>query len=178
MRSLAEGRELDPLEEVAADEEAFLALGLEMADIFLSGDRETGLAKMEEFDSRAEEFINNLKEIEASASASLDEGMATMDRAQSTAILSSVSIGFVAAIIADALGLSLTISRGVGAVARAAEGLALGDIQQEVKVESKDEIGAMADAFRNMIAYIQEMASAADSPGSWRSISRCDPSIQ
>ena len=163
MRPLAEGKEIDLLEEVAADQEAFLAVGLEMADVFLSGDRETGLAKMEEFDSRAQEFINNLKEIEASASASMDESVAAMDRAQASAIWLSVGIGVVAAIIAVVLGLflSITISRGVIAVTRAAEGLALGDIAQEVSVKSGDEIGVMADAFRQMILYQREMASAA-----------------
>jgi methyl-accepting chemotaxis protein len=47
-------------------------------------------------------------------------------------------------------------------IARAAEGIARGDVNQQVGITRRDEIGDLADAFRNMIVYLQEMASAAD----------------
>ena len=53
------------------------------------------------------------------------------------------------------------IASGVGQMLRAARGLAQGDIEQHVAVRSRDEIGAMAVAFEEMIAYNREMAGAA-----------------
>ena len=44
----------------------------------------------------------------------------------------------------------------------AADGIAEGDIEQSVTLESRDELGQTASAFRRMIAYVQEIAHAAD----------------
>src|SRR5436853_348268 len=57
------------------------------------------------------------------------------------------------------LGLLLSgrIARAVGQVARAAQGLARGDLNQRITVRSSDEIGAMATAFRQTIGHQQEM---------------------
>ncbi|HEY0344260.1 MAG TPA: methyl-accepting chemotaxis protein [Solirubrobacteraceae bacterium] len=62
---------------------------------------------------------------------------------------------------AVAFFLSRSISRGVGAMLRAARGLAGGDIEQQVAVRSRDEIGDMAVAFEEMIAYNRDMAGMA-----------------
>jgi methyl-accepting chemotaxis protein len=53
------------------------------------------------------------------------------------------------------------IASGVGQMLRAARGLAQGDIEQHIAVRSRDEIGAMAVAFEEMIAYNREMAGHA-----------------
>jgi signal transduction histidine kinase/CheY-like chemotaxis protein/HPt (histidine-containing phosphotransfer) domain-containing protein len=58
--------------------------------------------------------------------------------------------------------LSRNIARGVRQVARAAQGLARGNVKQQIAVVSGDEIGEMAEAFREMIAYQQEMARVAN----------------
>jgi PAS domain S-box-containing protein len=58
--------------------------------------------------------------------------------------------------------LSRSIAGGLGSVARAAAGLAAGDLDQEVDVWSRDELGRMAATFRDMIHYHQRMASIAD----------------
>jgi len=47
-------------------------------------------------------------------------------------------------------------------MADAAQRLAEGDINQEVTVRSRDEIGQLGSAFNTMIAYQQQMADAAD----------------
>jgi methyl-accepting chemotaxis protein len=53
------------------------------------------------------------------------------------------------------------ISRGMGSMVKAARGLSRGDVDQHVEVRSRDEIGDMATAFEEMIAYNREMAAAA-----------------
>ena len=60
------------------------------------------------------------------------------------------------------LFLSGTIARAVSQVARAAKGLAAGDLEQRIEVRPRDEIGDMAEAFSEMVAYQQGMARVAD----------------
>jgi methyl-accepting chemotaxis protein len=63
---------------------------------------------------------------------------------------------------AVALFLSRQITSGVGQMMRAAEGISEGDVEQSVTLDSKDELGRMAGAFRRMIDYLKDMAGAAD----------------
>jgi methyl-accepting chemotaxis protein len=53
------------------------------------------------------------------------------------------------------------IVAGVSQVLRAARGLARGDTEQELTVRSRDEIGAMAEAFEEMIDHQRQMAAIA-----------------
>ncbi|ADB52637.1 methyl-accepting chemotaxis protein [Conexibacter woesei] len=60
-----------------------------------------------------------------------------------------------------AMLLSRQIASGLRQMLTAARGIALGDVEQEVNVRSRDEIGETAEAFRAMIAYLDETAVAA-----------------
>jgi PAS domain S-box-containing protein len=64
------------------------------------------------------------------------------------------------------LYLARSIAGALGAVARAATGLASGDLDQQVDVWSNDEVGRMAGAFREMMAYHLRMAAIADAVAS------------
>lgn len=46
-------------------------------------------------------------------------------------------------------------------MARAAEGIARGNLNQKITYNSNDELGTLAEAFRNLIAYINDVAGAA-----------------
>ncbi len=67
-------------------------------------------------------------------------------------------------ILAITLGtiIAVTISKPVGQVVEAANKLALGDVNVNVKYHSKDEIGKLADAFGVMINNIRGQAHAAE----------------
>jgi methyl-accepting chemotaxis protein len=67
------------------------------------------------------------------------------------------------ALIVGLLTLFLTrsLTEPIAAVSRYASRLAQGDINQEVTYQGKDEIGQVADAFRDLIGYMHEMAGAA-----------------
>jgi PAS domain S-box-containing protein len=72
------------------------------------------------------------------------------------------------AIAASGLGLligfmlSRSIAGAAEQVAVAARGLARGELDQTIAVRSRDELGQMGQAFREMIAYQKTMAAAAD----------------
>ena len=58
--------------------------------------------------------------------------------------------------------LSRSLSRGANEMLHAAEGIAGGDLEQTIAVESNDEIGDTAKAFAEMIEYLKEIGAAAD----------------
>ncbi|MBT5772832.1 MAG: HAMP domain-containing protein [Dehalococcoidia bacterium] len=98
--------------------------------------------------------------VEAFGDASLESAVSTKN--SSTLIVIVVS----AVAVAVAAGLAFWITRGivggVKQVAAAAEGIAVGDLQQEVSVSTNDEIGDMAVSFVEMIEYLRNAAGAAD----------------
>ena len=55
------------------------------------------------------------------------------------------------------------LTKSVGQMSRAAMHIAAGDVNQRLDVYSRDELGTMADAFRAMIAYENQMAAVANS---------------
>jgi methyl-accepting chemotaxis protein len=59
--------------------------------------------------------------------------------------------------------LSRSISRKLAMLLKAAQGLALGDINQRIDAVGADEIGRLAEAFKDLIAYQVEMARVAAS---------------
>ncbi len=73
--------------------------------------------------------------------------------------LAAAVTALVGIMLAALLGRS--IGRGARSMLVAARGLSRGDVNQRVEVRSHDELGDMADAFHEMIAYNGEMASAA-----------------
>ena len=94
---------------------------------------------------------------------------ATRGEQDAAALTQSLSIGL--GLVAVVLGLviafllSRSINSGVNRVARAASGLALGDLNQEVDYVSGDELGAMAESFRSMIRYLRDIGAAATRVG-------------
>jgi methyl-accepting chemotaxis protein len=65
--------------------------------------------------------------------------------------------------IAVALLLSRQIVNGVRQMLAAARGIAQGDVEQTVEIRTRDELGETGEAFRAMIAYLDETAAAARS---------------
>jgi methyl-accepting chemotaxis protein len=103
----------------------------------------------------------------------LNDTLGAMSRAQTQDAESTVDSGrttilvllAVAALIAIAIALiaGRSIAGGVQQLVRAARGIAKGDIEQKVEIKSRDEIGEAGEAFREMIAYLDETATAAKS---------------
>ena len=79
----------------------------------------------------------------------------------------TMSVVMVLSILAIVLGVGLgiiitnTITRPVTEAVAAARGIADGDLNQSIKHQSRDELGQLTDAFRQMMVYLREMASAA-----------------
>ncbi len=83
---------------------------------------------------------------------------------QSTALYGSAAVLVIAlAVLAViAAGTLRSILGALRELSNAATEIASGRIEQRIDVTSKDEIGALADAFRNMVSYIGDIAHSAD----------------
>src|SRR5579863_47186 len=81
---------------------------------------------------------------------------------------SSLVIGIALLVFAVLVGFAVAflvaryIRRGAEEMLHAAEGIADGDIDQRLTLESKDELGRTVSAFRRMIEYLREQASVAE----------------
>jgi len=58
--------------------------------------------------------------------------------------------------------ISRAITGGVGQMLKAANGIAEGDVDQDIDIRSKDELGDTGAAFGRMVEYLKEMAGTAD----------------
>jgi methyl-accepting chemotaxis protein len=98
------------------------------------------------------------------------ELQATEATTQTTATInSSITAILILSIVALVIGLGAAwiITRGitkpVSDIAAVADAIATGDIEQSIELESKDELGMLAESFRSLINYMKELASAAES---------------
>jgi PAS domain S-box-containing protein len=122
----------------------------------LAAYREGGSRMGTTVDEMIDAFLAKKREVGATLEGQAE---ASFDLTRHIAILLSIA----AAGLGLGIGffLSRSIARGVGQVATAARGLAVGDLNQHINLDSDDEIGEMAGSVRDMIAYQQEMARVA-----------------
>ena len=59
------------------------------------------------------------------------------------------------------LWIARMITKPISGIVEIAQSISNGDLEQEITYEAQDEIGSLANAFRQMIAYLREMARAA-----------------
>ncbi len=109
---------------------------------------------------RLTEQIDKLVETENKLS---EAKIAELSAVSSTAIWSVVFAVGVAVFLAIGLGIgmTLTLTRPLHEVTVAAQALAIGDASQEVKYESADELGQLAESFRAMTTTIRDRSDAA-----------------
>lgn len=89
------------------------------------------------------------------------------DTNKSTANLAAVVMSIiilVGVIIAIGLGILISriISKPVNMIAKAADKLAIGDVNVNIELDRKDELGSLAESFKRMIASIKGQALAAE----------------
>lgn len=125
----------------------------------------------ETYKASYEEMLILEKEMVASARTVVEEcneirqgQKAKMLEAEHSAIIMLGGFAGVAFIIAAFLSFIIArgISKPVSEIAKVAEGISTGDIEHSIALHSKDEIGALANAFRNLIDYMKELAGVAE----------------
>ena len=87
---------------------------------------------------------------------------ARVDHLRATARRTYVAVGIGVALAAYLfLAFFIAMTRSVGRMVCTADAIAEGDLEQDLDVRSRDEIGALAQAFERMVAYLREAADSA-----------------
>ena len=94
-----------------------------------------------------------------------DRSLADARSTHATSRTIMIALLGIAALVAAGLAfvIARSITSGARQMLRAAEGIAEGDLDQDVHTTSRDEIGDTARAFERMIAYLQGLAASAAS---------------
>lgn len=107
---------------------------------------------------------SNVEDLKLNVKEKQDELGPMVQASNQRAIVLILVIGIVAILLGVLFAVIIlrSIINPLSKITEAATSLALGDITQSVDIESKDEIGTLADSFRNMIKAQQDKAQVAE----------------
>jgi methyl-accepting chemotaxis protein len=168
LESLTASR-LDPdthetLSRIRPDVQSYLTKAADVINLTLSGQRQKALATLPSFHEAFTKASEGLQELGLLVRGGTSYSKAQSEDAANAATKNAVIVLATAIVLAIILSLVITfsITRPLRKMTFAATRIAQGDIAQNIDHTSKDEIGALATAFRDLIQYIQEIANAAD----------------
>ncbi len=115
----------------------------------------------------AADFFEVNKAVAALLKYNVDNGAAASKRSADdygTALRVTIAVLVLVVLASIGLGLWLSrqITRSVQTIAKAAAGIAQGELDQNVDVRTNDELGDMARTFQDMIAYLKEVAGVSE----------------
>lgn len=143
--------------------EKFEAAGQEMSTLFIEGKKKEANEAMEKFDSLGEasmrQYMTVSEYADKIALTALDD-LNTTKKMTNTLII-AISVFSVLVALGLGLLLSRSIARPIVKIAGIARKVSEGDLSDEVDIKRKDELGALADAFRDMSSYLKGMAKTA-----------------
>ena len=145
-------------------EEFHNELELVAAD-YAAGDTVAGVAAIHLAAAEEEQLELELAELSHEVEQQMEASFAGAERSYRNAINMILGISVVAVVAAMGLSwfLSRSISNGVSAVGNAMRQIATGNLGIQVDVKSSDEIGDMAQSYREMQGYLEEISGAASS---------------
>ncbi len=151
-------------DKVIADLQAYRDIRNKNLDLIEKGDYDTAVATLQDTTNareQADATVKSLVDYNISLSAKLVED--THINYNRLTYLMIIIIAL-AVILSGILGTLIAgmISKPVSQVVEAADKLALGDVNVDVKYSSKDEIGKLAEAFEKMISNIRGQAHTAE----------------
>jgi methyl-accepting chemotaxis protein len=160
-----QGAEAQQARDAAAALEAWRAVNDETWSVIEGGDAKRAV---EITDTRGAQAIGALLEhigrlltaqLEAAQRHQADGAQAIVDSTR--AIWLAIALALAGA-LAIGTYLTLSITRPVAKMREASLRIAEGDVDQRIEHEGEDEIGELAASFRRLVAYIKDMARAAD----------------
>ena len=146
--------------EVEYDE--FLLEAERFAAFYAEGDTVKGLESLRVMEAEEDHMEAVLASLVNEIELGIEESFLEAERAHAAAVQLMIVVSSIAMIVAFSIAffLSQNISHGLSTVARALRQIAIGDISAEVNIKSKDEIGDMAQSYREMQAYLQDVSGA------------------
>jgi methyl-accepting chemotaxis protein len=127
------------------------------------GKQAEGRARLGELRRQADAIDAMIDSLSASKSALMRQAAADARKTSTTSILLVVGLIVVAfamsAVVATMIAKMIT--RSLGRLTKVADAVATGDLEQQVVVDSRDEIGQLADSIARLVADERRMADAA-----------------
>lgn len=125
----------------------------------------------------AEGVLKGLEDLSAAEATLIEKTAETAGEAVATAnvrIWSATTLAILGALLLG-LMVTLTITKPIDKIRAVAERVAVGDLEHTVEHVGKDEVGALAESFRRLLAYINDAAQTAKALGSGRVDVSIDP---
>lgn len=145
----------DTLEKYETDRDKAIDLALanqnDQAIAFLYGDGS-------EYAKKAEELLNQILETKKTNGDSLSNNLSAQTNSTVMIMIIIVVIGMIVAVVLG-LFISRMISKPITHLVKSAEKIADGDLNVEIDIERKDEIGMLASAFERMTENLNEVMS-------------------
>src|SRR5436190_12735955 len=139
------------------------AIDTKMFGLLAAGHHAQAIAVMNtEADDASAAIVQTLGAYQSSLRASETHLADSADSSATTVRWAVILFALVEVAVATALAVVLTrrIAGSTRKILRAAEGIAQGDLDQDVESTSRDEIGETSRAFQRMVRYLQEMADS------------------
>jgi methyl-accepting chemotaxis protein len=153
----------EALSAVRPDIKEYLAKADEVVRFALNGQRQQALAGIPQFFSTFEKLETSLGRlggiIEEEAERTKTQGATVLTSARLTSIVTFLLAMLFASLLS--WNISRVITTPLVEMATVASQLAKGNINQQILHQSRDELGVLATAFRDLIAYIRNLADSA-----------------
>ncbi|KAA3634757.1 MAG: methyl-accepting chemotaxis protein [Calditrichaeota bacterium] len=152
------------LEKIREPFQAYFDVGLAMTMAFALSEESTGVEKKKQFDAFATQiqtsFTEYYSDIESDFYASIQE----IDNNTSNAIYMGIIIGILSILfgIGTAYFIARKISSSIAEITNIAVEVSKGDLEQEISIHSKDELGVLSKAVKDLILYMRNLAHAAN----------------
>ena len=116
---------------------------------------------IQEIDNKYEALFTDFEGKKATASATMTKGMAEAKAVQTRSILYGAGLLGVSVLLAlvVAWAVAARASRPLTKLSEVALRIAAGDLTQEVRVETRDEVGVLAGSFQQMVTRLRELVS-------------------
>ncbi len=139
----------------------------EIVTLALSGDLSGAKERLPQIRALGDSIDLMMTELSGAKTAIMETAIATSATTVRTAIASLTTLLVIALIIAAAAAIVITrpIVRTLAQLSGAADGLAVGDVDQTVTVSSTDELGKLASSMQRMVESQRELAASAAAIG-------------
>jgi methyl-accepting chemotaxis protein len=142
--------------------------GQHIKDVYVHEDEATHESALEIFNTETQEALSEVQkrlnairthfdESSIASSEQMNSGIKGTTNAVLFLAIAGVLIG-----IAAAFFITRGISKPIGKITSIAEEISVGDVQHDIDISSKDEVGMLAQSFRNLIEYIKELVGVSE----------------
>lgn len=145
--------------EIRSSFDNFYKLGQEMAQAYIDKGMDAGNTMMKEFDPASEKLTSEVEKLANSQVAELNKTLTNVENANKHAVMLNLILGLISVLLAGAI--SVVLSKHfvgiVNSVLATLRDIASGDLTRRVSVDSKDELGEMAQNLNDTIKKVEEI---------------------